>query len=250
MATPTVFLSYSHDSPEHRNWVINLAEKLMAHGVDVILDMWELGPGDDISAFMERGLAKADRVVMVCTPNYLAKAQAGKGGVGYEKTIMTAEYMKSMDSKRVIPIIRQTGAEMVPSFLGTKKYLDFSTDDRVEFNFDELVRELHGRPLFEKPALGAAPNFDTTPPVEPKLADDPVMKVMRVFMAAYEDLTSNSIEFGYLIHTAKEQGMSRTYFESMFKLVLDKGFVTQGEYQGEFALTVQGRNYALVNKLA
>ena len=44
---PKVFISYSHDSPEHRRWVSELGAKLRHSGVDAILDQWDLGPGDD-----------------------------------------------------------------------------------------------------------------------------------------------------------------------------------------------------------
>ena len=39
---PTVFISYSHDSDEHKNWVLQLATRLRSNGVDVILDRWNL----------------------------------------------------------------------------------------------------------------------------------------------------------------------------------------------------------------
>ena len=40
---PKVFISYSHDSPEHRRWVSELGAKLRRNGVDVILDQWDFG---------------------------------------------------------------------------------------------------------------------------------------------------------------------------------------------------------------
>lgn len=35
---PIVFISYSHDSDGHKEWVKALATRLRHHGVDVILD--------------------------------------------------------------------------------------------------------------------------------------------------------------------------------------------------------------------
>ena len=40
--TPTVFISYSHDSSEHKVWVAALAQDLRKHGIDAILDQWHL----------------------------------------------------------------------------------------------------------------------------------------------------------------------------------------------------------------
>ena len=62
----------------------------------------------------------ADRVLMICTEQYVRKANAGAGGVGYEKMIVTSELMTSIDSRKVIPIIRQSGSKLVPTFLKVK----------------------------------------------------------------------------------------------------------------------------------
>src|ERR1043166_7750162 len=74
---PKAFISYSHDSQDHKKWVLDFATRLRNAGVDAILDQWELRPGDDLPHFMERHLAAADRVLMVCTENYVKKANAG-----------------------------------------------------------------------------------------------------------------------------------------------------------------------------
>ena len=47
---PKAFISYSHDSSDHKRWVAVLATKLRENGVDVILDQWDLSLGDDLYA--------------------------------------------------------------------------------------------------------------------------------------------------------------------------------------------------------
>ncbi len=42
-----IFISYSWTTPIHEQWVINLAERLMADGVDVVIDKWYLKEGND-----------------------------------------------------------------------------------------------------------------------------------------------------------------------------------------------------------
>ena len=59
--------------------------------MDVILDQWDLGLGDDVPKFMEKAVGDADRVLMICTEPYVHKADEGKGGVGYEAMIVTGE---------------------------------------------------------------------------------------------------------------------------------------------------------------
>ena len=81
---PVVFISSSHDSPQHKKWVADLGRSLRRKGVDVILDQWDADAGDDLPKFMERSVTAADRVLIICTQPYVNKADEGKGGVGYE----------------------------------------------------------------------------------------------------------------------------------------------------------------------
>ena len=155
---PKVFISYSHDSPEHRRWVSELGAKLRHNGVDAILDQWDLGPGDDVTQFMERGIIDSDRVLVICTDTYVGKANAGEGGVGYERMIVNAQLIQDLGTDKFIPVIRQTsGQEKTPTFLGTRVYIDFRNDSQFESEFEKLIRELHRVPVVEKPPLGKNP---------------------------------------------------------------------------------------------
>ncbi len=98
---PKVFISYSHDNPDHKKWVAELAIKLVKNGIDAVLDQWDLSPGDDLTAFMERAVTEVDRVLVICSSNYVAKANAGVGGVGYEKMIVNAELVNNFSSVRL-----------------------------------------------------------------------------------------------------------------------------------------------------
>lgn len=108
---PSVFISYSHDSDEHKDWVLQLATRLRSNGVDVILDRWNLKYGSNIASFMERGLSKSNRVICVCSENYIKKANDGKGGAGYEKQIITAEYVTDQNTNWVIPLIKNNSGD-------------------------------------------------------------------------------------------------------------------------------------------
>jgi len=160
---PRVFISYSHDSPAHKQWVAELAARLRRSGIDAILDQWDLSLGDDVTRFMEAGVSGSDRVLVVCTDEYLRKADAGKGGVGYERLIVTAELVQNIGTNKFIPIIRNTsGKDRTPIFLVTRLHIDFSKDDEFDEKLEELLRELHKAPASAKPALGKNP-FSLTP---------------------------------------------------------------------------------------
>lgn len=155
---PKVFISYSHDSPEHKQWVSELAARLRRNGIDAILDQWDLGLGDDITRFMERGIVNADRVLVICTNKYVSKANAAEGGVGYERMIVNAELVQNLGTDKFIPIIRQaSGKEKTPTFLGTRVYADFRKDNQFDAECEKLIRELHEMPIIEKPPLGKSP---------------------------------------------------------------------------------------------
>ncbi len=160
---PKVFISYSHDSPEHKQWVSELAARLRHNGIDAILDQWDLGPGDDITLFMESGLMNSDRVLVICTDTYVSKANAGEGGVGYERMIVTAQLIQNLGTNKFIPVIRQaSGEEKTPTFLATRMYIDLRDQSQFETEFKKLLHELHEVPIIQKPPLGKTP-FATLP---------------------------------------------------------------------------------------
>src|SRR5436309_2313566 len=103
MDAPKVFISYSHDTPQHKEWVLRLASDLRAAGVDAILDQWDLAPGQDIVTFVTNGIASSDRVILVCTDKYVDRAEKGAGGVGFERLVVTAELVQTIDTKKFLP---------------------------------------------------------------------------------------------------------------------------------------------------
>jgi hypothetical protein len=155
---PIVFVSYSHDTAEHKRWVGELAAKLVKSGVEVILDQWDTGPGDDLPKFMEKAIGRADRVLLICSDAYVQKADDGQGGAGYEAMIVTGELAKNLAMNKFIPIIRQShGNKKKPKFLETKYHIDVSEDNEFEERFEELLREIHKTPKHPKPQLGKNP---------------------------------------------------------------------------------------------
>jgi len=110
------FISYSYDSAEHRAWVGKLATDLTGMGIEVLLDVWELRLGQDTTKFMQAAISQSDRVLMICTEKYVARANDGKsGGVPFEGMIIRAELVENIDTIKFIPVIRdQDKAVRIP----------------------------------------------------------------------------------------------------------------------------------------
>jgi hypothetical protein len=244
VSIPKVFISYSHDSQEHKKWVLDFATRLRNTGVDAILDQWDLKPGDDLPHFMEQNLAVANRVLMVCTERYVDKANTGAGGVGYEKMIVTADLLKTIDSNKVIPVVRQKGTHTLPTFLRSKLFLDFSRDDQFEFSFDELIRTLHNAPLFVKPDVGNSP-FTPVSATPPERTGDGVLNVMKLVISQFEKQTWDHIDYGELVRRA---GMSRIMFDVFIEQATAEGLLRQ-DAQKYLYVTPKGKHYAVQHKL-
>lgn len=171
---PKVFVSYSHDTETHKDWVLTLATRLVANGVNILLDQWDLTLGSDLPRFMESGLTGADRVLAICTDQYVEKANAGRGGVGYEKMILTAQVMRDVTADRIIPIIRgNTLSQPVPIFLSSRVFIDFRDDLAYEVKYAELLLDVHGQGVKPRPALGTNPFHSAPAPTAPLVSFGP-----------------------------------------------------------------------------
>jgi hypothetical protein len=171
---PRLFVSYSHDSDQHKDWVLALATRLVANGVDIVLDQWDLTLGSDLPRFMEQGLTGAQRVLAICTESYVIKANAGRGGVGYEKMILTAQLMQDITSDRIIPLIRSNALTVpVPTFLSSRVYIDFRDDRTFEAKYAELISDIHGQAVKPRPPLGRNPFTSAVPATPPVVSAGP-----------------------------------------------------------------------------
>lgn len=164
--SPKVFISYSWSSQEHRDLIRAYAERLVNDGVDVILDQWNLVEGQDKYAFMERMVTDASvtHVLVFSDQVYSKKADARASGVGTESQIISKQVYERVHQSKFIPIVceaRDDGTPYLPTLLQARIWIDFSTEENTNRNWEQLVRLLYGKPLHQKPELGTPPSYLT-----------------------------------------------------------------------------------------
>ena len=162
MPGPKCFISYSWDSSSHKDWVRLLAEQLHQNGVYTSLDQWDVSLGVQLPEFMEKSIRETNFVLLVCTSNFATKADAGQGGVGYEKNIVTGEmFSDSVPDTKFVALLREGEPKSsLPSYLKSKAYLDFRKDDFFDENFEELLRHIYRKPKYVRPPLGTKPKLE------------------------------------------------------------------------------------------
>src|SRR5262249_43713475 len=115
-------------------------------------------------------------VLVICDKKYAEKADARKAGVGTESQIISKEIYEKVDQSKFIPIVcefDEDGNPYLPRFFRSRIWIDFSTLEAVNENWERLIRLLYGKPLHEKPSLGKPPAYirtETSAPASPVTA--------------------------------------------------------------------------------
>jgi hypothetical protein len=147
---PTVFISYSHDSEEHAARVLALADRLIADGVDCILDQYEGDPPEGWPRWMDRKIKEADFVIMICTETYfnrvMGKEQPGVGrGVKWEGNLIYQHiYQAESENRKFIPVLFADGkVEHIPPVTSIDELAgDFWPEDE---SVDDFIDYIYGQ---------------------------------------------------------------------------------------------------------
>lgn len=162
--SPKLFISYSWSTPEHEDWVLALAHQLSEAGVQVVLDKWDLKEGHDANAFMERMVndPSVSKVIMVSDKVYADKANGRAGGVGTETQIISKEIYESQIQDRFVAVLPERdggGKPYLPTYYGSRVYIDLSDSSHYAENLEKLLRWIYDKPLHVRPELGKRPAF-------------------------------------------------------------------------------------------
>lgn len=160
-----VFVSYTHDSDQHRDNVRRMVEDLIANGVDVRFDRQVHGtPPLGWPAWMEEEIREADFVLVVCTENYLRRYQGrekpgvGRGGAWEGALIRDEFYAKSgRNDKYAAILFDRHDDKYQPEPLRSHTHYVMPRDSEA------LLRWLTGQPAYISPPLGKVPDLPPDP---------------------------------------------------------------------------------------
>jgi len=170
MSEKTVFISYSHDSDAHREWVLALSERLREDGIETILDQYVNGsPPKGWPRWMLNGLDAADSVIVVCTETYYRRfrghEEPGKGkGVDWEGALITQEiYDGHSRTLKFVPVLLGAADEkFIPEPLRSLNRYTLTSEKAYESLYDFLLGQAGVEPrpvgvLKAKPRRKGAP---------------------------------------------------------------------------------------------
>ncbi len=150
----TVFISYCHkDTTEE--WIIRLVTKLGEHGINCVVDIYDLKLGQDLNYFMEQ-IEKVDKVLILLGKTYKEKADSREGGVGAETQIISNDVYKDVKQTKFIPAViekDENGEAYLPYYLKSRLYVDFSNDELFNENFSKVIKQIKELPIKSKPEI-------------------------------------------------------------------------------------------------
>jgi hypothetical protein len=148
---PHVYLA--HASEDHETLARPLAEKLMANGIEVWFDEWEIRPGDSLRRKMEAGLANCTHFVVLLTPHSLHKP--------WVETEVDAGFVRAVSGDaRFIGLRMGVSVNDLSPFLRTLLCPEIHFDRAHEV--ESLIADIHG--VSGKPRRGPTPRYIKTLP--------------------------------------------------------------------------------------
>jgi len=195
VAHPKVYLAHAS---EDKAFVRPLAEALMANGIEVWFDEWEIEPGESLRQRMEEGLLAMTHFVVVLTPTALKKAWVSM-------EIDVGMVQKVGGESHFVPLLVDIEPNELPPFLRTMLGVKF--DPSSPNQIKDLVDRLHG--VSRKPALGPAPRYVQSGP------------------SGLAGWSAAAIEIGKHFVTSSRHAMQRDPVKSLADLVTETGLADE-----------------------
>lgn len=135
---PSVFISYSQFSEEHKCWVVDLATKLSWLNISVEIDA-NLDGSETLTSFMNKVSLKKF-IICVCSESYVEKVlnRHDPTGASWEFDRILTRSRKEPLEKFVIPIHKDSSHDLKKRFIPTIADIDhfsFETEEAASISF-------------------------------------------------------------------------------------------------------------------
>lgn len=150
---PKVFISYSHQSAEYENKILEFANHLRNEGIDANIDLYEESPAEGWPRWMENQIKNSDFVLIVNSKSYYEKFYSESSrGVSWEVSIVYQQlYDASVINKKFIPVFFDKEEEQY-ILTPLKAFTFYNVGE--EDGFEKLYWRLRGVSRIQKPPLG------------------------------------------------------------------------------------------------
>lgn len=146
LPVPKAFLSHAH---ENHAFAKRVAIALLARGVDVFLDEWEIGAGDSIRQTLERGLHDCTHFIALISPQSPERA--------WVQLEIDAAIQRRLEGKiRFIGLMYGVTAAAVSPFMKAWLLRPVS-EENFHADVDRLAKDIFG--ITDKPPLGERPLY-------------------------------------------------------------------------------------------
>lgn len=170
---PKAFVSYAHESDEHKAQVLAFATFLRKAGIEAVLDLWSTDARQDWYAWAIREMTEADFVLVVASARYRATGD-GNGPSAVNRGVQSEAALlrelvytdRSTWLPKVLPVLLPGHTtDHIPLFLQPHTASHFPVTSFDTAGTEQLLRVILRQPGY------IAPEVNTEPPLLPPHGD-------------------------------------------------------------------------------
>ncbi|WP_329047038.1 NPCBM/NEW2 domain-containing protein [Amycolatopsis sp. NBC_01488] len=160
---PRVFVTYAHDTPEHKAQVEKFATFLRGViGLDVHLDSWYDNVRRDWSLWATQHLSEADFILVIASAEYKRRADGtampheGRGSQ-FEAAIIRDNLTRDLrrETERVLPVVLPgRSIDEIPAFLNAHSTARYHVGEFTEAGVADLLAAITGQGQYPMPRRG------------------------------------------------------------------------------------------------
>lgn len=210
--TPTAFLI--HSSEDHQ-FVRRLAHDLMANGVEVFYDEWEIRAGDSLVRKIDQGIEGCDVFIPVLSPASLESP--------WVREELSAAIIKRIEEHaRIIPVMLEKC--QAPPLIS---HLVRTTFDDYDKGLAKVLDGIFRPPL--RPALGPAPQVAEHEPAQvPGLTPDD--EAVLVYVVQHSVDSTTAMFQGHVL--AEDLGMTAEQVNESVAILKDQWYLESHDWMG------------------